>query len=152
MGPANPRVGLLNIGEEPGKGDELTLETHRSASEQQGLNFIGNIEGRDIIRGACDVVVCDGFVGNVLLKFYESVAAFIVGLLKKELKGLGRPGAGPRARLPRPRLRRVRRRPVARSRWCVDHLSRRIASEGDPERPGGRRPGGALGHGEAQRP
>lgn len=89
MGRANPRIGLLNIGEEPGKGDELTLETHRLLSEQQGMNFIGNIEGRDIIRGACDVVVCDGFVGNVLLKFYESVAAFIVGLLKKELKGLG---------------------------------------------------------------
>lgn len=90
MGRENPRVGLLNIGEEPGKGDELTLETHRLLSEQKGMNFIGNIEGRDIIRGACDVVVCDGFVGNVLLKFYESVAAFIVGLLKKELKELDR--------------------------------------------------------------
>ena len=89
MGRENPRIGLLNIGEEPGKGDELTLETYRLLSEQKGMNFIGNIEGRDIIRGACDVVVCDGFVGNVLLKFYESVAAFIVGLLKKELKELG---------------------------------------------------------------
>lgn len=92
MGRENPRIGLLNIGEEPGKGDELTLETHRLLSEQKGMNFIGNIEGRDIIRGACDVVVCDGFVGNVLLKFYESVAAFIVGLLKKELKELGERG------------------------------------------------------------
>ncbi|MEX2471371.1 MAG: phosphate acyltransferase PlsX [Gemmatimonadota bacterium] len=90
MGRENPRIGLLNIGEEPGKGDELTLETYRLLSEQRGMNFIGNIEGRDIIRGACDVVVCDGFVGNVLLKFYESVAAFIVGLLKKELKELDR--------------------------------------------------------------
>ncbi|MEX2466349.1 MAG: phosphate acyltransferase PlsX [Gemmatimonadota bacterium] len=89
MGRESPRIGLLNIGEEPGKGDELTVETHRLLSEQEGLNFIGNIEGRDIIRGVCDVVVCDGFVGNVLLKFYESVAAFIVGLLKKELKELG---------------------------------------------------------------
>ena len=89
MGRKSPRIGLLNIGEEPGKGDELTLETHRLLSEQDGLNFIGNIEGRDIIKGNCDVIVCDGFVGNVLLKFYESVAAFIVGLLKKELKGLG---------------------------------------------------------------
>lgn len=89
MGRPSPRIGLLNIGEEPGKGDELTLETHRLLAEQEGLNFIGNIEGRDIIRGVCDVVVCDGFVGNVLLKFYESVAAFIVGLLKKELKELG---------------------------------------------------------------
>lgn len=90
MGRENPRIGLLNIGEEPGKGDELTLETYRLLGEQKGLNFIGNIEGRDIIRGACDIVVCDGFVGNVLLKFYESVAAFIVGLLKKELKDLDR--------------------------------------------------------------
>jgi glycerol-3-phosphate acyltransferase PlsX len=85
MGRERPRVGLLNIGEEPGKGDELTIETHRLLAEEDTINFTGNIEGRDIIRGACDVVVCDGFVGNVLLKFYESVAAFIVGLLKKEL-------------------------------------------------------------------
>lgn len=92
MGCADPRIGLLNIGEEPGKGDELTLETHRLLAAQEGLNFVGNIEGRDIIRSACDVVVCDGFVGNVLLKFYESVAAFIVGLLKKELRGLGARG------------------------------------------------------------
>ncbi len=92
MGRAEPRVGLLNIGEEPEKGDELTLETHRLLSAQDGLNFIGNIEGRDIIKGTCDVVVCDGFVGNVLLKFYESVAAFIVGLLKKELRGIGSRG------------------------------------------------------------
>ena len=89
MGRASPRIGLLNIGEEPGKGDELTLETHRLLADQEGINFVGNIEGRDIIKGVCDVVVCDGFVGNVLLKFYESVAAFIVGLLKKELSQLG---------------------------------------------------------------
>ena len=89
MGRPEPRVGLLNIGEEAEKGDELTLETHRLLAEQEGINFVGNIEGRDIIRGTCDVVVCDGFVGNVLLKFYESVAAFIVGLLKKELRDLG---------------------------------------------------------------
>ena len=85
MGREKPRVGLLNIGEEPGKGDELTVETYRLLEQEDTINFVGNIEGRDIIRGACDVVVCDGFVGNVLLKFYESVAAFIVGLLKKEL-------------------------------------------------------------------
>jgi glycerol-3-phosphate acyltransferase PlsX len=83
MGIASPRVGLLNIGEEPEKGDELALETHRQLSES-GLNFVGNIEGRDIIWGACDVLVCDGFVGNVLLKFYESVAEFIIDLLERE--------------------------------------------------------------------
>ena len=68
MGRETPRIGLLNIGEEPGKGNELSVET-----------------GRDIIRASCDVVVCDGFVGNALLKFYESVAAFIIQMLKKGL-------------------------------------------------------------------
>ncbi len=84
MGVADPRIGLLNIGEEPGKGDELALETHGLLAESR-LNFIGNVEGRDIIAGVCDVLVCDGFVGNVLLKFYESVAGFIIGLLEQEL-------------------------------------------------------------------
>lgn len=84
MGVPSPRVGLLNIGEEPEKGDELALEAHRLLSAS-GLNFIGNVEGRDIIDGACDVLVCDGFVGNVLLKFYESVAEFIISLLQREL-------------------------------------------------------------------
>jgi glycerol-3-phosphate acyltransferase PlsX len=86
MGVERPRVALLNIGEEPEKGDELTVETHRLLSAERGLDFMGNVEGRDIILGVCDVVVADGFVGNVLLKFYESVAEFIVGLLKKELR------------------------------------------------------------------
>lgn len=79
-----PRVGLLNIGEEPEKGDELTVEAHRLLRES-GLNFVGNIEGRDVIRGICDVLVADGFVGNVLLKFYESVMGFMHGMLTTEL-------------------------------------------------------------------
>jgi glycerol-3-phosphate acyltransferase PlsX len=87
MGRSNPRVALLNIGEEPGKGDELTTETYRLLSAEAGLNFVGNVEGRDIIKDVCDVVVCDGFVGNVLLKFYESVAQFIVGLVEAECEG-----------------------------------------------------------------
>lgn len=84
MGVPDPRIGLLNIGEEPEKGDDVSVEAHRLLVSS-GLNFIGNVEGRDIIRGACDVLVCDGFVGNILLKFYESVAEFTVGLLTKEL-------------------------------------------------------------------
>jgi phosphate acyltransferase len=80
----SPRVGLLNIGEEPTKGDELTVETHRLL-QASDLNFVGNIEGRDVIRGTCDVLVADGFVGNVLLKFYESIMAFMHGLLTTEL-------------------------------------------------------------------
>ncbi len=81
----NPRVGLLNIGEEPEKGNELSVEAHKLLAEAD-LNFIGNIEGREIIRGGSDVVVCDGFAGNLILKFYESVAEFIMGLLTRELE------------------------------------------------------------------
>jgi phosphate acyltransferase len=79
-----PRVGLLNIGEEPEKGSELTVEAHRLLAASD-LNFIGNIEGRDVIRGTCDVLVTDGFAGNVLLKFYESIMSFMHGMLTTEL-------------------------------------------------------------------
>ena len=89
MGRTHPRIGLLNIGEEPEKGDELALETHQRLAREPGLHFVGNIEGREIIKGSCDVLVCDGFVGNVLLKFYESVAQFIVGFLRRELTQVG---------------------------------------------------------------
>lgn len=89
MGRENPRVALLNIGEEPEKGDELSIEAHGLLAADESLNFVGNVEGRDIIRGVCDVVVCDGFVGNVVLKFYESVSHFIIGLLQKELAEAG---------------------------------------------------------------
>ena len=92
MGRSNPRIALLNIGEEPGKGDELTSETYRLLSREAGLNFVGNVEGRDIIKDVCDVVVCDGFVGNVLLKFYESVAQFIIGLVEAEREGKAEDG------------------------------------------------------------
>ena len=85
MGRDKPRVALLNIGEEPGKGGELTADTYPLLVDEDGINFVGNVEGRDIIEGDCDVVVCDGFVGNVLLKFYESVSAFIIRLLRTEL-------------------------------------------------------------------
>jgi phosphate acyltransferase len=89
MGIPRPRIGLLNIGEEPEKGDELAVETHALLSRAAGLHFVGNVEGREIIRGGCDVLVCDGFVGNVLLKFYESVAEFIIELLRKEMERTG---------------------------------------------------------------
>jgi glycerol-3-phosphate acyltransferase PlsX len=85
LGRDNPSVALLNIGEEPGKGTELVAETYELLEAEPGINFVGNIEGRDIIGGGYDVVVCDGFVGNVLLKFYESVATLIVGRLRRGL-------------------------------------------------------------------
>jgi glycerol-3-phosphate acyltransferase PlsX len=86
LGVERPRIGLLNIGEEPEKGDERAVETFRLLSSEAGLHFVGNVEGREVVEGRCDVLVADGFVGNVLLKFYESVAQFIVGLMQRELK------------------------------------------------------------------
>ena len=80
-----PRVGLLNIGEEPEKGNELAVAAHQLLRASD-LKFVGNVEGRDIIKGMCDVLVCDGFAGNILLKFYESVATFMYELFARELK------------------------------------------------------------------
>jgi glycerol-3-phosphate acyltransferase PlsX len=86
---ANPTVGLLNIGEEEGKGSALVKETHLLLKRSPGLNYVGNIEGRDILGGhqklgRVDVVVCDGFVGNVVLKFYESVLYLVRHLARGE--------------------------------------------------------------------
>jgi glycerol-3-phosphate acyltransferase PlsX len=88
LGIDNPRVGLLNIGTEPEKGNEVVVEAHQLLTKTD-LNFIGNVEGRDIVSGHCDVLVADGFVGNVLLKFYESVAGLITSMLKREFAELG---------------------------------------------------------------
>jgi glycerol-3-phosphate acyltransferase PlsX len=82
----NPAVGLLSIGEEPEKGNAVTKEAHQLLRES-GLNFIGNVEGRDLPAGgnethAVDVVVCDGFVGNVILKFYEGIAPLMIDTLR----------------------------------------------------------------------
>ena len=89
LGRTNPAVGLLNVGEEDEKGTAVVKEAHQLLRGRSGLNFIGNIEGRDILaghekHGAVDVVVCDGFVGNVVLKFYESVARLIVRMLRRD--------------------------------------------------------------------
>jgi len=81
MGIPEPRVGLLNVGQEPEKGDEAAVETHRLLSGRSDLRFVGNVEGRDVIHGVCDVLVADGFVGNVLLKFYEAVSEFFLNLV-----------------------------------------------------------------------
>jgi len=82
---AKPRVGLLSIGEEEHKGNALTRDTTPLLKEL-GLNFIGNVEGRDIFSGQTDVIVCDGFVGNVALKVSEGLVEMIGGLLKESLK------------------------------------------------------------------
>jgi len=85
LGKPNPSIGLLNIGEEASKGTDFIKETHKLLSEST-LNFVGNVEGRGIYTGECDVIICDGFVGNVVLKVSESVAFTMVEFLKRELK------------------------------------------------------------------
>ena len=82
LGRNDPRIGLLNMGEESSKGSELTKEAYELLAAS-GLNFVGNVEGRDVIAGKVDVVVTDGFTGNVLLKFAESIAHYFGGMLKE---------------------------------------------------------------------
>ncbi len=88
LGIDNPRIGLLNIGEEASKGNGLLKETYGLLEEMRGkgLNFIGNVQGSNIFEGLCEVVVCDGFVGNVVLKCSEGAARFFAGSLKKYLR------------------------------------------------------------------
>lgn len=88
-GRSSPKVGLLNLGEEDEKGNAVTREAHQLLQADLRVNFVGNIEGRDIVvphavHGQVDVVVCDGFVGNVVLKFYESVGRLLTALLQRE--------------------------------------------------------------------
>ena len=85
LGIKNPRIALVNIGEEPTKGNELTIKTFELLQLQKGINFTGNIEGRDILTGKADVMVCDGFVGNTILKVIEGTAATLFTVLKEEI-------------------------------------------------------------------
>jgi len=84
LGVKNPRIGLLSNGEEEGKGNDLVRETYPLLAESD-LNFIGNVEGKELFGGFADVVVTDGFTGNVLLKSTEAVAKLIIDILKEEL-------------------------------------------------------------------
>jgi glycerol-3-phosphate acyltransferase PlsX len=87
LGIDNPRVGVLNIGEESGKGNELAQGTYHLLEEKpEGLNFVGNIEGKEIFLSACDVVLCDGFVGNVALKVTEGTASMLFRMITSEFK------------------------------------------------------------------
>jgi phosphate acyltransferase len=94
-----PGIGLLNVGEEDEKGNAVVKEAHQLLKQAPGIKYVGNVEGRDILAGQCkqgriDVVVCDGFVGNVVLKFYESAGRMFMGLMKQALPDvLGRPEA-----------------------------------------------------------
>jgi glycerol-3-phosphate acyltransferase PlsX len=84
LGCSRPRVGILSIGTEESKGNELTLQAYKLCRELD-LNFIGNVEGHDLFRNHVDVVVCDGFVGNIVLKTAESLATALFSMLKREL-------------------------------------------------------------------
>ncbi|MEL6139496.1 MAG: phosphate acyltransferase PlsX [Cyanobacteria bacterium J06628_6] len=85
LGTDSPKVGLLNIGEEPSKGNDLAVQVHQRLVDDRRLNFVGNAEGRDVLSGQFDVIVCDGFVGNVLLKFAEAVGEAVLQILREEL-------------------------------------------------------------------
>lgn len=105
LGRRDPRVGLLNIGEEGSKGTEVIQEAHKLL-KTSGLNFIGNVEGRDIFAGSVDVTVCDGFVGNVVLKFTESVVDMVYVVMKQALAADLRAKLG--ALLLKPAFRRLK--------------------------------------------
>lgn len=86
-GVEKPRIGLVNNGAEAEKGCALTKETYALLDADKRLNFVGNVEARDITYDKADVIVCDGFVGNVILKFMEGVAGTLMGIIKKEIYG-----------------------------------------------------------------
>jgi glycerol-3-phosphate acyltransferase PlsX len=86
LGTPVPRIGLMSVGEEEGKGTELTREAYKLL-KTTGLNFIGNVEGQDCFNGKVDVIVCDGFVGNAVLKSAEALAEFIRRMLREEIAG-----------------------------------------------------------------
>ncbi len=89
LGRERPSVALVNIGEEPGKGNEQVRAAYPLLAAATDLNFCGNIEGRDVMHHAADVVVCDGFIGNILLKFGESVTSVLPYLIKREMESQG---------------------------------------------------------------
>jgi len=107
LGQETPRVGLLSVGEEEGKGNELTREAYEQL-KASGLNFVGNVEGREIYNGNCDVVVTDGFTGNVALKISESLAETLAAMIREELTRDARSRLG--AALVKPAIDRFRKR------------------------------------------
>src|SRR5437667_8671022 len=94
LGVSDPEVRLLSIGEEPEKGNQLTLEAHRLLAEESDLNFRGNTESRNLLEGATDVVVCDGFTGNLVLKALEGTIATVLSSLREEINASRRAKLG----------------------------------------------------------
>lgn len=93
IGTPSPRIGLMSIGEEEGKGNDVTREVFK-VLKTTGLNFLGNVEGSDVFNGNADVIVCDGFVGNVILKSAEALAEMIFRMLREEVESTSRTKAG----------------------------------------------------------
>ncbi len=85
LGNAEPKLGLLNIGEESSKGNELALQTYKLLQDNPQIPFVGNAEGRDVLSGQFDIIVCDGFVGNIVLKFAEAIGEVMLQIMKEEL-------------------------------------------------------------------
>jgi glycerol-3-phosphate acyltransferase PlsX len=108
LGVRKPEVRLLSIGEEPEKGNQLTLEAHALLAAADGLNFGGNTESRDLLRHAADVVVCDGFTGNVALKLMEGTISTVLDALREEITATRRGRVG--GLLVRPAARGLRKR------------------------------------------
>jgi glycerol-3-phosphate acyltransferase PlsX len=108
LGVEKPQVGLLNIGEESSKGNDLALRSHELLEANPEIPFIGNAEGRDVLSGNFDVIVCDGFVGNILLKFAEAVGEILLQIIREELpQGIrGQLGVG----ILKPNLKRLKQR------------------------------------------
>lgn len=105
MGIQNPRVGIVNIGAEEEKGNHLVKETFPLLKECEEINFIGSIEARDIPEGGCDVIVCEAFVGNVILKLYEGVGATLISKIKQSMMSTFRSKIG--ALLVKPALKKT---------------------------------------------
>ncbi|MEJ7709487.1 MAG: phosphate acyltransferase PlsX [Pyrinomonadaceae bacterium] len=108
LGISRPSVGLMSIGEEESKGNELTKEAFQLLRALPGLNFVGNVEGRDVFTGRVDVIVTDGFTGNVMLKLSEGLSEAMLSMIRKELKGTAISQAG--AMLARPAFRRLKKK------------------------------------------
>jgi phosphate acyltransferase len=108
LGNVEPKLGLLNIGEESSKGNELALQTYQLLQDNPQIPFVGNAEGRDVLSGEFDIIVCDGFVGNIVLKFAEAIGEVMLQIMKEELpKGWrGKLGTG----LLKPNLGNIKRR------------------------------------------
>lgn len=139
LGMSEPRVGLMSVGEEEGKGGRRVRQQYQVLSTA-GIRFIGNVEGRDVFSGETDVIVTDGFTGNVILKVAEGLGEMVIGALMDEARRSGvrrRPAHG-QGRLPQHqeqgRLLRVRRCTAAGRQWRLPHRPRPLIGQGGSQR------------------